>query len=92
MFDKQLKGENIYVYCKAGISRSATIVIAFLMKKHSHSAKDTIQTVRKIRNKTEPNDGFCSQLELWKKMSYNLFGNNREYRLVLLKHSYLESD
>ncbi len=83
--DAQSKGENVYVHCHFGVSRSATIVIAFLMKKYNHSLGDTFQMVRNIRYRVKPNDGFLNQLYLWHQMSFNIMGNNRDYRLVVFE-------
>lgn len=56
------KGESILVHCKAGISRSATIIISYLMKKQKIKYNESIEIVRKKRKKIDPNLGFCSQL------------------------------
>lgn len=44
-----------------GISRSATIVIAYLMIKKQLRAKEAIERVKKARD-IQPNNGFLKQL------------------------------
>ena len=52
---------RVYVHCQAGVSRSASIVLAFLMMKRS---MDVLEAVKTVREKREifPNDGFLKQL------------------------------
>jgi len=52
---------KVLVHCREGISRSATLVIAYLMMKKGMTAKEA---VRLVRNKRQiyPNDGFLGQL------------------------------
>uniref|UniRef100_T1JBI6 Dual specificity protein phosphatase n=1 Tax=Strigamia maritima TaxID=126957 RepID=T1JBI6_STRMM len=55
------KGGNVFVHCYMGISRSATIVLAYLMLRKGFTAEDAIRTVRIHRDVT-PNNGFLQQL------------------------------
>lgn len=54
-------GGKVYVHCMSGVSRSSTIVIAFLMMKRNMPLMDAIKTLRDKR-KILPNDGFLKQL------------------------------
>lgn len=54
-------GGKVYVHCVSGVSRSATIVIAFLILKRNMQLMDAIKTVREKRE-ILPNDGFLKQL------------------------------
>ena len=56
-------GGTVYVHCYAGVSRSATIIIAYLMQEHGMSYLDAMQHVRKCRWFINPNDGFKRQLQ-----------------------------
>ncbi len=47
----------------AGISRSATIVVSFLMKSKKYSYKYALNKVKRYRNIVNPNKGFIMQLE-----------------------------
>lgn len=59
--DALSNGGKVYVHCQQGISRSATLIIAYLMSKRGMSA---IEAVRAVRRKRQifPNDGFFEQL------------------------------
>jgi hypothetical protein len=50
------------VHCYAGISRSATIVISYLMKYHKMSLNEALEYCRSIRPIVNPNKGFINQL------------------------------
>ncbi|XP_064169700.1 phosphatidylglycerophosphatase and protein-tyrosine phosphatase 1 [Anguilla rostrata] len=43
------RGASVYVHCKAGRSRSATVVAAYLIKLHCWSPEEACQTLRSIR-------------------------------------------
>lgn len=53
--------DNVLVHCVMGRSRSATLVLAYLMMKHSLSVVDAIEHVRQ-RRCILPNHGFLKQL------------------------------
>jgi protein-tyrosine phosphatase len=52
----------VLVHCAAGASRSATIVIAYLMRKRNWSFEAAFACVRKIRLLVNPNVNFVQQL------------------------------
>ncbi|KFM65466.1 Dual specificity protein phosphatase 3, partial [Stegodyphus mimosarum] len=54
-------GGKILVHCLMGLSRSATIVAAYLMVKKNMTAVEALRTIRKQRE-VRPNDGFLVQL------------------------------
>jgi protein-tyrosine phosphatase len=56
-------GKNILVHCAAGISRSASMVIAFLMVKYSCDFETAKRMVREKRACIWPNQGFENQLK-----------------------------
>uniref|UniRef100_A0A0D9V1A3 Uncharacterized protein n=1 Tax=Leersia perrieri TaxID=77586 RepID=A0A0D9V1A3_9ORYZ len=60
-------GGNVLVHCFAGRSRSVTIVVAYLMKKHQMSLENALSLVRSKRPQVAPNEGFMSQLENFEK-------------------------
>uniref|UniRef100_A0A8C5M5K3 Dual specificity protein phosphatase n=1 Tax=Leptobrachium leishanense TaxID=445787 RepID=A0A8C5M5K3_9ANUR len=55
------KGGKILVHCAVGVSRSATLVLAYLMIHHDMTLVDAITTV-KDRRGIIPNRGFLRQL------------------------------
>jgi protein-tyrosine phosphatase len=54
--------EAVLVFCALGVSRSASIVIAYIMKKYNKNYEDAIDIVQKKRSIIEPNQGFIKQL------------------------------
>jgi protein-tyrosine phosphatase len=55
--DDQLKVTNVLVHCYAGISRSTTIVAAYLMKKREISSKQALNLISQYRSQIGPNPG-----------------------------------
>nr|BAK02707.1 predicted protein [Hordeum vulgare subsp. vulgare] len=55
-------GGNVLVHCFAGRSRSVTVVLAYLMKKHQMNLQSAMSLVRSKRPQIAPNAGFMSQL------------------------------
>jgi protein-tyrosine phosphatase len=53
---------KILIHCSQGISRSPTIVIAYLIKKYSKNYTDIYNYIKEKREIIEPNDGFKKQL------------------------------
>ena len=51
-----------------GKSRSATVVIAYLMQEHNLSPSKALSNLRQARSICEPNEGFIKQLELYGEM------------------------
>lgn len=56
------KQHSVLINCAAGISRSATIVIAYLMKHHGLNLHDSFSQVKQKRNQIVPNKKFMSYL------------------------------
>jgi len=63
---------KVLVHCRAGVSRSASVVIAFLMKHENISFDDALETVRNARPRVHPNRGFRSQLELLESINFDM--------------------
>ena len=64
-----IKGEEkILVNCMAGASRSATIVIAYLMWIKKMKYEDALNFVCSKRPIVYPNDGFREQLKMFEKL------------------------
>ena len=55
--------DKVFVHCAAGMSRSATVVIAYLMWKRKMSLSDAIDFVKKKRPIISPNLNFMRQLQ-----------------------------
>ena len=52
---------KIFVHCKEGVSRSASLVLAYLVRDQEMELKDAVRLVRSKREIT-PNEGFLQQL------------------------------
>jgi len=57
-----VKGNKVLVHCRAGISRSVTIICAYLIATKRITAKAALKLVRKKRSHANPNFGFWKQL------------------------------
>ena len=67
------KQDVVLVNCVAGISRSASFVIAYLMKYYEMTLEDAFLYVRKRRNRICPNKKFMTYLYEYE---LRLFGEN----------------
>ncbi|XP_030886527.1 dual specificity protein phosphatase 5 [Leptonychotes weddellii] len=56
------KGGKVLVHCEAGISRSPTICMAYLMKAKQFRLKDAFDYIKQRRSVVSPNFGFMGQL------------------------------
>ena len=59
------KSDKVFIHCECGVSRSATIVIAYLMYKYKLNFNDAYLYVKKIRPEIDPNNGFRKQLNIF---------------------------
>jgi len=53
---------NVLIHCNAGISRSCTLAIAYIMWSQRKSYFDAFEVVKQARPGCRPNDGFMRQL------------------------------
>lgn len=65
------------VHCQMGISRSATIIIAYLMQRFKWSFKESRNYLRDCRPVIYPNDGFVRQLRIWEEKIGDQKGRRR---------------
>lgn len=59
------EGSKVLVHCKMGVSRSASVVIAYAMKAYNWDFKRALQHVKEKRSCIKPNTSFLSQLETY---------------------------
>ncbi|KAI5716101.1 hypothetical protein M8J76_000996 [Diaphorina citri] len=59
------QGSKVLVHCKMGISRSASVVIAYAMKAYNWDLTRAMAHVRQKRNCIKPNANFITQLETY---------------------------
>ncbi|KAF2822615.1 phosphatases II [Ophiobolus disseminans] len=65
---EQDEGGGVFVHCAMGKSRSATLVVAYLMWKYDIDSKTALDQLCEGRPVCDPNPGFKEQLEVWERM------------------------
>ncbi|XP_053570639.1 dual specificity protein phosphatase 22 [Bombina bombina] len=101
----RLKGEGCLVHCLAGVSRSVTLVVAYVMAVTNLGWDDALSAVRGARTCANPNMGFQKQLEdfgkhdiqnfrKWLKDTYgeSPFLDEEEARQLIAKHKQQEAE
>jgi protein-tyrosine phosphatase len=82
-------GQGVLVHCQMGISRSATLVIAYLMIDGHKTLGEAFQQVKSVRQQIDPNEGFMRQL---RELEISLFGRTMTLeRITFLDLSIEES-
>lgn len=75
---------NVLVHCEVGISRSAFIVAAYLMRRYRWSVDKALTHIRSCRPTVQPNDGFVRQLMIFQHLGYKAdfdsLSHSAEYR------------
>jgi len=62
-------GKGVLVHCQQGISRSAAVVIAYLIRYKGMGYDDAYEYVRKTRACIKPNQGFIRALREWEALT-----------------------
>ncbi|KAJ3411536.1 phosphatase, partial [Chytridiales sp. JEL 0842] len=90
--DEAITTQNgtVLVHCVAGISRSATIVVAYLMKSNNMSFEESMEFVKSKKPNVEPNEGFVTQLRLFGAMGCRIDINFPQYRRFLMSQMAIE--
>jgi len=86
-------GNAILVHCMAGISRSATVVIAYLMSRKQLTFFEAAAIVKSGRKIISPNEGFTKQLLMFERMQFSVNGDTDghvEYKQFLIKQRLYE--
>uniref|UniRef100_A0A182XW25 Uncharacterized protein n=1 Tax=Anopheles stephensi TaxID=30069 RepID=A0A182XW25_ANOST len=83
--DSLAEGRHVLVHCYFGVSRSATIVIAYVMQKYRLNYEAAFQRVKAKRIFVMPNPGFVNQLKLYGRMAYRIDRTNERYKLFRLR-------
>jgi len=58
---------NVFVHCSQGVSRSAALVIAYVMWREKQGFEVTRDQLKLRRGVVDPNVSFCTQLMAWEK-------------------------
>ncbi|CAD7705256.1 unnamed protein product [Ostreobium quekettii] len=78
-------GGHVLVHCYAGISRSSTVVTAYVMATDSLSRSAALKKVRKRYPIACPNPSFVQQLRLFHAMGYRIDPYNSDYKMFKLR-------
>jgi hypothetical protein len=78
-------GTATLVHCDAGISRSSTVVISFVMKEKQLRLQKAYEYVRKKRGIIQPNFGFIRQLISYEKELFLLEKEDEAFLADYLK-------
>lgn len=65
VFHYRQEGSKVLVHCKMGVSRSASVVIAYAMKAYNWSFRKALEYVQSKRTCIKPNKHFQLQLETY---------------------------
>jgi hypothetical protein len=77
-----INNKNILVHCMAGVSRSVSVVIYYLMKKHTISYKDALGIIKQKRKIVNPNDSFRLQLQLYQNLRDQFTESHANYIIL----------
>lgn len=77
--EAKANNQGCLVHCKMGISRSASTVLAYLMKENNHSFADALEHVKKRRSCVNPNGSFRNQLQIYE----GILAANKSFRSIL---------
>ncbi|KAK2196628.1 bifunctional Zinc finger C2H2-type/Dual specificity phosphatase [Babesia duncani] len=69
---KAFHDRSVIIHCMAGISRSCTLICAYLMKQTSKDFDSIFNIVKSSHKPASPANGFRRQLKLYSKFDYNI--------------------
>ncbi|KAF2620707.1 hypothetical protein F2Q68_00042372 [Brassica cretica] len=82
--DAGRKEKGVLVHCFAGESRSASMVIAYLMRTEKLSCQDALASLKQSAH-ARPNLGFLKQLDLFERMNFKVDRSSPIYKHFRLK-------
>jgi dual specificity phosphatase 12 len=78
--EEEGSGGGVFVHCAMGKSRSATLVVAYLMWKYQLDPVTALEQLCEGRPVCDPNPGFKEQLDVWARMCKT--GDEEEKRRI----------
>ncbi|KFX86739.1 hypothetical protein V490_08891 [Pseudogymnoascus sp. VKM F-3557] len=81
---------GVLVHCTQGISRSGSIVIAYLMRDLSLDYATALSLAKESRPLIAPNQGFEAQLNVWGQCKYDIFIHDPGSAIPREKYAYKE--
>ncbi|CAH8673702.1 unnamed protein product [Schistosoma bovis] len=86
--DESIKNNsNILVHCAMGVSRSASVVIAYLMRQNHLSYEEAYNIVSRKRS-IFPNNGFINQLKLFHTMKWTVNRDSPLFQQYMTKRTF----
>lgn len=76
---------NVIVHCNAGVSRSSTLICAYLMKSRGLDLQQALALIQRLKSDVMPNENFRCQLNLYSKMGLNVNTQSHDFRQYRLK-------
>ncbi|KAF8186844.1 hypothetical protein K438DRAFT_1595981 [Mycena galopus ATCC 62051] len=81
------KGRGVLVHCQAGMSRSVTIVAAYLMYTEKIDTEAALDIIRQARPNIDPNPGFLQQLEIFHKAAFKISRKDQTTRRFYMERT-----
>eukprot|EP00731_Ephydatia_muelleri_P023815 Em0016g86a len=78
---------TVLVHCEHGVSRSPTVVVAYLMWRECVSLQVAMAAVMSKKSDIRPNVGFMEQLNLWDQMNCRINVQCKGYKAYRLKRT-----
>jgi len=82
--------QPLLVHCLAGVSRSVTVVIGYLMKRENMDFRHAVELVQSKRQVASPNKAFLRQLQIYESIGHVVDKNSSIYVLYILERFYRE--
>eukprot|EP01098_Paradermamoeba_levis_P000765 TRINITY_DN10892_c0_g1_i1.p1 TRINITY_DN10892_c0_g1~~TRINITY_DN10892_c0_g1_i1.p1 ORF type:complete len:346 (-),score=86.57 TRINITY_DN10892_c0_g1_i1:118-1092(-) len=76
---------TVLVHCAAGVSRSPSVILSYLMKIHKMSLETAFELVKSKRKIISPNRGFRRQLVIYEKFNHEVDMKSAMYFLYILE-------
>ncbi|KAG9454873.1 hypothetical protein H6P81_007777 [Aristolochia fimbriata] len=93
--EKSREEGSVLVHCFAGVSRSAAVITAYLMRTEQLSLEDALESLRLRCESVCPNDGFLEQLKMFEDMGFRIDHASpiyKRFRLKQMGESYNRGD
>jgi dual specificity phosphatase 12 len=80
---------NVLIHCRMGVSRSAAVAVAYLMRQKQESL-DVILPQVKTKRHVRPRENFIDQLDIWQAVDYQPWEDNEKKRPKSPYQKYLD--
>lgn len=75
---------SILIHCAQGVSRSVTLIVAYLMYRYKLTTEQALHAVKRKFASACPNDGFQRQLQLYADLKLKVDSSNALYRQLFI--------